>query len=239
MDARAVSLALRQLGTPLKAQSSARFFKSGPGDYAEGDQFLGVTVPEIRKVAKQFRALSLSETEKLVLSPWHEERLCGLLLLVDQFARSDAVAQEAIYDFYIAHTKYVNNWDLVDLSAEFIVGPWLENKPAKLSVLSKLAASRLLWDRRIAMVATFHYIKQGRAEEALAICEKLLHDEHDLIQKAVGWMLREIGKRAEVKVLQKFLDKYAAIMPRTTLRYAIEHFTPELRAHYMSLAKLK
>jgi 3-methyladenine DNA glycosylase AlkD len=239
MDAKSVSLALHQQCAPEKAKASARFFKSGPGQYAEGDKFLGVTVPLLRKTAKQFRDLSLSEAEKLIVSSWHEERLAGLLILVDQFKRGDERSQEEIYNFYVSHTKYVNNWDLVDLSAEFIVGPWLEGKAEMIKVFNRLTSSQLLWDRRIAMLATFHYIKQGRADEAMVICEKLLHDQHDLIQKAVGWMLREIGKRVDVGLLKGFLDNHAASMPRTTLRYAIEHFEPSVRLHYLGLAKVK
>jgi len=140
------------------------------------------------------------------------------------------------YDFYITHTKWINNWDLVDSSAGYIVGSWLDDKPDKMKILTKLAKSSLLWDRRIAMLATFAYIQHGRAEEALYIAEKLLYDEHDLIQKAVGWMLREIGKRVDRQILLAFLDKHAATMPRTSLRYAVEHFLPADRSHYLSLS---
>jgi 3-methyladenine DNA glycosylase AlkD len=237
VNAEGVGRALRQVGTPLKAKASVRFFKSGPGEYAEGDTFLGVTVPEQRKIAKRFRALPLPEIEKLIVSPWHEERSCGLIMLVDRFVRGDEATKGAVYNFYSSHTKYVNNWDLVDSSAECIVGLWLENKPEQMKVLRGLATSDLLWDKRIALLATFHYIKQGRADEALVICEMLLHDPHDLIQKADGWMLKEIGKRVSVDVLKQFLDTHSAAMPRTTLRYALEHFPAETRIHYMQLAK--
>lgn len=237
MKASDVSKALRAIATPAKAQSSSWFFKSGPGQYGEGDKFLGVTVPEQRKVAKQFKDLSIIETEKLVTSPWHEERLTGLIILVGQYKKADAANQKAIYDFYLSHTKSINNWDLVDSSAEFIVGPYLSDRPDKVKVLTKLAKSDLLWDRRIAMLSCFAYIKQGRADEALVIAEILLHDTHDLIQKAVGWMLREIGKRVDRQILLKFLDQYAATMPRTALRYSIEHLDPKQRQHYMLLAQ--
>ena len=222
---------------PEKAAFSPRFFKAGPGEYAEGDKFLGVNVPSTRVVAKQHKDLPLSEIEELLSSEWHEERLCVLFILVGQYARGSEVNKKAVYDFYLAHTKFINNWDLVDSSAEFIVGPYLENRPEKMEVLSKLAASESLWERRIAMLATFDYIKKGRAHEALAIAEQLLYDKHDLIQKAVGWMLREVGKRVARELLELFLDEHAAAMPRTTLRYAIEHFSPARKLHYMQLAK--
>ncbi|MBI2285323.1 DNA alkylation repair protein [Candidatus Saccharibacteria bacterium] len=239
MTASDVSRALRQVATPKKAKASAWFFKSGPGQYAEGDKFLGVTVPEQRTIAKKFQSLLLKDVEKLVMSPWHEERLTGLIILVGQYKRADESGQKEIYDFYLSHTKYINNWDLVDLSAEHIVGPWLDGRSEKMAVLRKLAGSDWLWDRRIAMLATFDYIKRNKADEALQIAEQLLPDKHDLIQKAVGWMLREIGKKVNRQILINFLDKHAATMPRTSLRYAIEHFDPELKMHYMGLAKTK
>lgn len=237
MKAADVSKALRLVATPKKAKANAWFFKSGPGEYAEGDKFLGVTVPEQRKIAKQHKDLSLSEVKKLVTSSWHEERLTGLFILVDQFKHGDEKARAQIYKFYLNHTGSINNWDLVDSSASYIVGPYLENLSEKMKVLTKLAGSKSLWERRIAMIATGHYIYQGRADEALIIAETLVDDNHDLIQKAVGWMLREIGKRVGREPLLKFLDRHAATMPRTALRYAIEHFEPRLKAHYMSLAK--
>jgi len=216
-----------------------RLFKAGPGEYAEGDKFLGVTVPNTRLVAKQFKTLSLDDIEQLLMSEWHDERLCALFILVGQYAKADETNKKIIYDFYSMHLSRVNNWDLVDCSAHLIAGPYLENRPEKMAVLTKLADSKDLWERRIAMVATFDYIKKGRADEALIIAEQLLHDKHDLIQKAVGWMLREIGKRVDRAVLLQFLDKHAATMPRTTLRYAIEHLPPEQRAHYMGLKGVK
>ena len=228
---------LRAVATPQKAKASAWFFKSGPGQYGEGDKFLGVTLPEQRVIAKKYKDLALKDVEKLIMSPLHEERLTGLIILVGQYKNGDEAQRREIYDFYIAHTNCVNNWDLVDLSAEHIVGPWLDGRPEKMQVLQKLADSDWLWDRRIAMIATFDYIYKGRADEALQIAELLINDKHDLIQKAVGWMLREIGKRVDKQVLTRFLDKHATTMPRTSLRYAIEHFDPGLRTHYMGLAK--
>jgi 3-methyladenine DNA glycosylase AlkD len=224
---------LQATADPEKAAFFPRFFKSGPGEYGEGDKFLGITVPKQRAIAKQFKDLSITQTEKLVMSPWHEERLTGLFILVSQYQRGDEVSKKETYDFYMNHTEWVNNWDLVDSSAPYIVGPQLQNQPDKIKVLEKLARSKLIWDRRIAMLATFHYIRQGNPAEALTVAEILLHDPHDLIQKAVGWMLREIGKRCDTQIEKAFLDAHYKTMPRTTLRYAIEHFDDSMRAHYL------
>ncbi len=244
--------ALRAMATPEKAKTSSWFFKTGPGQYGEGDQFLGVTVPEQRKIAKQFKALPLDEIHKLLSSPWHEERLTALFILVSQYKSGTQSEKQKIYEFYLSHAGPVgfglvwglrkippgifwgvNNWDLVDSSAEYIVGSWLQDKSEKLTVLQKLANSDLIWEKRIAMIATFHYIRAGRADEALVIAELLLDDPHDLLQKAVGWMLREVGKRVDRELLLDFLDQHAATMPRTTLRYAIEHLETSLRVHYL------
>jgi len=230
-----VQTALREYIDPVKAAFYPRFFKTGPGQYGEGDKFLGVTVPNVRKAIKSFHELPLDEVGKLLTSTWHEDRLAALLILVWQYPRADTAEQRAIYEFYITHTSYINNWDLVDASAEFIVGPYLADKPDKMHVLTKLACSDSLWERRIAMLATFHYIKQGKPDEALAIIDILLHDKHDLIRKATGWMLREIGKRIDRNVLLAYLDVHANDMPRTTLRYAIEHLPPAQKTHYMTL----
>src|SRR3990172_8812125 len=218
---------LRKLATPKKAKASEWFFKTGTGQYGEGDQFIGVTVPEQRSVAKKYKDLPLSETEKLLRSPIHEERLVALIILVERSKASDAKTRKEIYDFYLANTDRVNNWDLVHLSAEYIVGGYLADKPK--GTLYELAGSKNLWKRRIAMIATYYYIKQGKGKYTLEIAEILLHDSHDLIQKAVGWMLREVGKRCSERVLTDFLDKHAPEMPRTALRYAIERFPPEKR----------
>ena len=225
---------MRAAGRPERVASTARFFKAYPGGYSEGDKYLAVGVPATRQIAKQYRDLPLPEIEILLNSEWHDERLLALFILVGQYKRADDAGRQAIYDFYLAHTSQVNNWDMVDSSAEFIVGPYLDGRPEQMKVLRKLAGSKLLWERRIAMLATFHYIKQGRADEALAVIEQLLHDDHDLIQKATGWMLREIGKRVDRQILLQFLDEQAATMPRTSLRYAIEHLPPEQRAHYLA-----
>lgn len=235
MTNKEVKQALKAVATPERATTSAWFFKTAPGQYGHGDKFLGVTVPQQRKIAKQFKDLPLKEVEKLVTSPWHEERLTGLFILVGQFQRGDQPTKQEIYHFYLNHTASVNNWDLVDSSAGYIAGAWLNDRPEKMKVLTKLADSKSLWERRIAMISTQYFIGQGRGEEAWAIAELLLHDSHDLIQKAVGWMLREMGKRADHQLLIMFLDKHAATMPRTTLRYAIEHLSKERKQHYMGL----
>ncbi|OGL35232.1 hypothetical protein A3F65_04295 [Candidatus Saccharibacteria bacterium RIFCSPHIGHO2_12_FULL_47_16b] len=237
MRAEEVGQALRKLATTAKAKVSAWFFKSGPGQYAEGDKFLGVTVPEQRKIAKQFGDLDLVEVKKLVVSPWHEERLTGLFILVDQYKRADDAGKKTIASFYHKNRAYVNNWDLVDSSAPYILGDYLTNHSR--AVLVQLAKSKSIWDRRIAMLSTAGWISQGDFTDAFKIIDILIDDKHDLIQKAVGWMLREIGKNAGRAELEKFLDRHAATMPRTTLRYAVEHFEPQLKTHYMGLAKMK
>ena len=236
MRAEDVSKALRALATVERAKAGRWFFKTGKGEYGEGDQFLGVTVPDQRKIAKQFKDLPLTEVEKLITSSWHEERLTGIFIIIGQFKRGDDATKKAIYDFYISHTKYVNNWDLVDSSAGYIVGTWLDGQPDKMKVLTKLAKSKLLWERRIAMTSTLYFIVEKESvDEALTIIEILKNDSHDLIQKAVGWMLREVGKRVDEEVLTNFLDQNAATLPRTTLRYAIEKLTPSQRQHYLGL----
>ena len=229
-----VQTVLREYISPEKAALFPRFFKSGPGQYGEGDKFLGITVPDVRTAIKPYLSLPLSEVDKLLMSEWHEDRLAALLILVWQYPRADITQQKVIYDFYLAHAAYINNWDLVDASAEHIVGPYLMDKSEKMKVLTRLATSTQLWERRIAMLATFDYIKQGRADEALDIIDILLYDHHDLIQKATGWMLREIGKRVDRSILLAYLDIHAHDMPRTTLLYAIEHLSPEQRGHYMA-----
>ncbi len=239
LTAQAAQEALRVVAKPERVAATERFFKSYPGGYSEGDRFLGCTVPVTRQVAKEFYTLPLSELDKLITSVWHDDRLLALIVLVEQYKRGNDAARVAVYDFYMAHTAQVNNWDLVDVSSEFIVGPYLEDRPEKRAVLRKLAASQSLWERRIAMLATFDYIKKGRSDEAVVVAEQLLHDKHDLIQKAVGWMLREIGKRVDRAVLLAFLDEHAHDMPRTTLRYAIEHLPPERRAYYLARKSVK
>lgn len=222
---------LKKLADPQKAKFLPRFFKTGPGEYGEGDKFIGVTVPNTRIIAKRYGNLSFSDLKLLLTSPIHEERLCALLILVEQFKKADEKNREKIYKFYLASTKYINNWDLVDLSADQIVGGYLTDKPR--DILTKLAKSPNLWERRIAIIATFNFIKQKDATWTIRIAHMLLTDSHDLIQKAVGWMLREVGKRCDKKTLIDFLNQYAHMMPRTMLRYAIEHFPENERQKYL------
>jgi 3-methyladenine DNA glycosylase AlkD len=227
---RRVREALHALASPNRAAINKWFFKTGPGEYGEGDRFLGVTVPALRKLTREYEDLPQSDVIALLTSPWHEERLLALLLLVRQYERADHRARGAIHRLYLRHTRSINSWDLVDCSAALIVGAHLEGSSRR--ALQSLARSSSLWERRIAMIATYHYIKGGEFTDALAIAELLVDDEHDLIQKAVGWMLREIGKRNR-GVEEQFLRKHAHRMPRTMLRYAIERFPKPLRLRYM------
>jgi len=208
-----------------------RFFKTGPGQYGEGDRFLGVRVPVLRRLARDYRTLPADDALALLQSRWHEERLLGLLLLVGIYQRGLGDDKQAVYDAYLAHTRHINNWDLVDASAEHIVGPHVS--PDRVDVLERLARSPDLWERRIAMLATFHWIKQGQFAPALRIATLLLADHHDLIHKAVGWMLREIGKRDRA-VEKAFLQEHYRAIPRTALRYAIEHFPDPERRRYLA-----
>ena len=224
---------LRQMASKEKAQVLMRFFKTGKGQYAEGDKFLGVMVPQTRKLVKKFENLERENVLEFLRSKFHEERLLALLILVRQFEKGSAQRQKEIFEIYLRNTKFINNWDLVDLSADKIVGAFLEKKSK--NILFDLAKSKSLWERRIAMLATFHFIKNGQSEWAIKIAEKLLHDKHDLMHKAVGWMLREVGKRCSEKTECEFLDKHARTMPRTMLRYAIERFPEEKRKYYLKL----
>lgn len=225
---------LRRLASPTKAAFAARFFKTGAGQYAEGDVFLGIVVPELRQVAKKFfTTVSVSDAERLLRSKFHEERLAALFILILHFQKGNVKMRERIYKIYLRNTRCINNWDLVDTSAEYIIGSFLDDKPR--NILYSLARSKSLWERRIAMLSTFHYIKRGESRDALSIAEVLLTDTHDLIHKAVGWMLREVGKRVSKKEEEQFLKKYAPRMPRTMLRYAIEHFSPTERKKYLLL----
>lgn len=227
---------LRANATPERAKASAWFFKTGPGEYAEGDRFIGVTSPDMRKVVKKFAShCSRVDTTSLLCSPIHEERQVALLMMVKKFQAGDGEMRQNIFKDYLAHTRYINNWDLVDLSAGHIVGGYLADKDKK--ILIKLAKSKNIWERRIAMIATFHEIYAGRSEETFRIARILLHDTHDLIHKAVGWMLREVGKRVSEKELRTFLDQYAHDMPRTMLRYAIERLPEQMRQYYLKQRK--
>jgi 3-methyladenine DNA glycosylase AlkD len=222
---------LRSLKNPEKAKILSSFFKTGPGEYGENDRFLGITVPNVRRIVKTHRHTSLKHTLKLLHSQYHEERLAALLLMAARYERGDAALKKEIFDLYVNNTPYINSWDLVDLTAPHIVGEQLYRKNRLL--LSKFARSESLWERRIAIIATFYFIRKGESRGTLKIAKILLHDPHDLIHKAVGWMLREVGKRCSMENECVFLDKYAAVMPRTMLRYAIERFPKNLKTHYM------
>jgi 3-methyladenine DNA glycosylase AlkD len=223
---------LRQYIDEEKAIVLPRFFKTGKGEYGEGDMFLGVTVPHIRQVAKQYVYVPFDVIEQLLASEWHECRMCALLILVAQYQKVSIVQRQAIFDLYIQHTSCINNWDLVDLSAPNIVGRHLSCTDDR-SLLYRLAESSMLWERRIAMVSTLYFIRKGDLSDAFSLADKLVDSSHDLMQKAVGWMLREMGKR-DIRLLRIFLDKHAATMPRTMLRYAIEKMSAEERREWMS-----
>jgi 3-methyladenine DNA glycosylase AlkD len=233
--AETVCFELHSLSDPVKALVLSRFFKTGPGDYGEGDKFHGVVVPEVRRIVKGHRNTPREEVRKLLRSKFHEERLAALLILVEQYQRGDEIQKKNIYELYLASTALVNNWDLVDLTAQHIVGAYLDGKDA--SVLTRLALSQNLWERRIAMLSTYYFIRRGDSREGLRIAELLLHDSHDLIHKAVGWMLREVGKRCSLQEELQFLDAHADAMPRTMLRYAIERFPERLRLHYLKVRR--
>lgn len=234
MDYKSVEKELQKLKNPKKAKVLSRFFKTDKGEYGEGDIFLGITVPKQRQVAKKYIDLSLEELQKLLSGKTHEHRLTALLILVSKYERADGVLKKAIFNFYLRNAKNINNWDLVDLSAPNIIGDFLLNKD-KL-ILYKLAKSKNLWEKRIAILATYAFIKNNQFNDALEISETLLKDSHDLIHKAVGWMLREVGKRNQ-ELEEQFLKKHYQNMPRTMLRYAIERFSEEKRKLY--LGKLK
>jgi 3-methyladenine DNA glycosylase AlkD len=224
---------LQEKANPEKAKVLQRFFKTGPGQYGEGDVFLGVMVPETRKVAKEFIDLEFSEIEESLRSKIHEERQAALLILVERFRIGNGKERKKIYDFYLKNAKKVNNWDLVDLSADKIVGGYLLDKDR--GVLYGLAKSDNLWERRISIISCFAFIRKGEFNDCLGISDILLNDGHDLIQKAVGWMLREVGNRdrkSEEKFLQGSGKRYKR-MPRTMLRYAIEKFPEDLRKRYL------
>ena len=223
---------LGALGDPGAATALLRFFKTGPGEYGAGDCFRGIHVPALRALAKEHAGLPLPQVLRLLASRWHEDRLVALLILVRQFECGDASARARVYAAYCAQTGRINNWDLVDLSAPNIVGAWLlsrdEPKP-----LMRLAQSDVLWERRIAIVASHAFIRHRRFDVTLSLAARLLEDRHDLIHKATGWMLREVGKR-DAAVLTGFLDRHAGRMPRTMLRYAIEKFPERIRKQYLA-----
>lgn len=221
---------LHKLGNKQKARFLQRFFKTGPGEYGEGDLFLGVSVPELRKLAKHNHPLTTQEALQLLQSPIHEERVLALLLLIHIYSRGDEPTQEQIHELYLENTKHINSWDLVDISAPHIVGDFLMHKSKR--PLYVLARSSNLWERRVAIMATAHFIRQHQFGETLKVSEALLADQEDLIQKAVGWMLREVGKR-DLASAEGFLRKHYQQMPRTMLRYAIERFPEPKRQKYL------
>lgn len=225
-----VRKALRKYADKEKAKVLRGFFKTKPGEYGEGDIFLGVTVPLVRNIVKQFKDLPLRDLKKLLHSNIHEERLLALLILVEQFNQADINAKEKIYKTYLANTKFINNWDLVDLSAPQIAGGFLMDKDRR--VLYKLAQSPLLWDRRIAILSTFAFIKANDFDDLFRLTKLLLLDKEDLIHKACGWMLREAGKR-NLRSEENFLRQHFKVMPRTMLRYAIERFPENKRRAYL------
>lgn len=223
---------LKSLGSPEKARTSAGFFKCGKGEYGEGDRFLGVTVPQQRMIAKAHRDLPFAEIETLLGSPCHEARLTGLLVLTYAFERADGKRRKEIFDFSLSRREAMNNWDLVDTGAPRLIGAYIAERKSGRKLLYRLAKSENLWERRIAIVSTLAFIVRGDFADTLSIAEKLLGDPHDLIHKATGWMLREVGKRDE-SVLKKFLDTHVAVMPRTMLRYAIERLDTGERRRYL------
>lgn len=223
---------IEQSKNPAKAIVMARFFKTGKGEYGEGDIFLGLSVPQQRIIAKKFWNLSLSDLQKLLESPIHEYRLISLLILVDQYKKANPIEKEKIAKFYLNNSQKINNWDLIDSSADKILGEYFLHKDK--SLVYELAKSENLWQKRISILTTFAFIRNGKTEDALKIYQIHLQDKHDLIHKAVGWMLRELGKK-DIKTEEEFLNKFSKIMPRTMLRYAIEKFPEDKRKYYLNL----
>jgi len=231
VNAKTIERRLVALRDPAVAKGHLRFFQCGPGQYGEGDAFLGVTVPPLRALSKEFASVAVPEAIALLQSKWHEVRLLALMILVRKYERGDEAERAEIYRSYVANTSRINNWDLVDCSAHLIVGAHLRERDR--APLLALAKSESLWERRIAVISTLDFVRHDDLGDTFRIAELLLGDRQDLIQKAAGWMLREAGKRDQ-PALEKFLRKHSRVMPRTMLRYAIERFPPELRAKYMA-----
>jgi DNA alkylation repair enzyme len=221
---------LQALSNDEKREIFPRFFKAGKGEYGEGDRFLGVTVPNIRAIAKQYKNISLNEIRELMQSEWHEVRLCALLIMVEKSKKKDEALRQQLFDLYLSQTDRINNWDLVDLSCRFIIGEYLLDKSR--DILYQLAHSPLLWDNRIAIVSTYAFIRKGQLEDTYALSDLMMHHPHDLMHKAIGWMLREAGKR-DANRLYNYVMSHRADMPRTMLRYAIEKFSPAERSILM------
>lgn len=223
---------IRKCGTQERALANARFFKTGKGEYGEGDRFLGLTMGEQRKLAKEYRYIEYSDIEALLKSLWHEERMIGLLILVLRYEKAnDMSGKREVFDFYVAHRAAVNNWDLVDVTTPNIVGDFLSHRKDR-KILSVWARSKNLWERRMAILATARFIRNGDFRDTLSMATIFIYDAHDLIHKAAGWMLREVGKRDDA-TLVRFLEEYADRMPRTMLRYAIEKFPPKKRQYFL------
>ena len=227
----AIRAELHESADPARAVHSQRFFKTGPGQYGEGDKFLGLTVPVMRGLVRKYRELDDASALQLLASPWHEERLVGLMLLVQGYDEGNESRREKIHRSYLANTRQINNWDLVDASAGSIVGQHLD--ATDIALLERLAGSKDIWERRIAIISTFHFIKRNEFGPTLKIARLLLRDSHDLIHKAVGWMLREVGKRDRAAE-DSFLKKHYQQMPRTMLRYAIERHPENVRKKYLA-----
>lgn len=230
-EAAEISSRLQQLGNQDKARLLQGFFKTGPGQYAEGDRFIGVKVPQVRSLLREYKGLSSDQVLPLLASTIHEERLFALLALVRCFEQGDQVTRMQIFHLYLGHTAHINNWDLVDCSAPQIVGGFLLDQ--RRDLLRELARSASLWERRIAIMASFAFVRLGQFSDTLQISEMLLDDKEDLIHKATGWMLREVGKR-DMAVEEEFLRQYCGVMPRTMLRYAIEKFPEQKRRAYLT-----
>ncbi len=231
MTLQSIKFELNSLGNPEKKKVLQYFFKTGKGEYGEGDVFLGITVPEQRKIAKKFIDISIKEVEQLLHSKIHEHRLTALLIWTYQYKKADNERKKQIYNLYIKNTQWINNWDLVDVTTPKIIGDYLLDKDR--SILYTLAKNDYLWDKRIAILATFAFIMNNESNDTLQIAEILLRDNHDLIHKSVGWMLREVGKRVSQSAEEVFLKKHYKEMPRTMLRYAIERFSKSKKDFYM------
>ena len=234
MNLKTLKSELQALRDPVIAEHSQRFFKTAPGEYGEGDRFLGIRVPVLRQLAKRYQDATPAQLESLLHTKLHEQRLLSLIMMVNLYRRADDGIRQEIYNLYLTNTVYINNWDLVDTSAPHIVGAYLYKRSRQ--PLYALAKSNNLWERRIAILATHYYIRRKEYADSLAIAKLLLHDNHDLIHKAVGWTLREAAKRND-ELIYGFLDQYASTMPRTMLRYAIEKFPVRQKSHYMTLTK--
>lgn len=224
---------LQALTNAEKREIFPRFFKAGKGEYGEGDRFLGVTVPNIRAIAKLHKDISIEEIRELLQSEWHEVRLCALIIMVEKSKKKDEALRKELFNLYLSQTKRINNWDLVDLSCRFIIGEYLLDKSR--DILYQLAQSSLLWDNRIAIVSTYAFIRKGQLEDTYALSDLMMQHPHDLMHKAIGWMLREAGKRNPER-LYDYVMSHRADMPRTMLRYAIEKFSPKERTILMKRA---